>query len=363
MKLKKNLYIFSYIIFILVICTLNMLSVTDVLSPRLNLPLTLNPIYFLILDFLSLFIIMKKLKKEPYILQQRVIEYFKSMNNLFLFLALLYSSSFLTIAVNMITNMFLVYLLRPMTAGPAHNGVEEHFSKNHHSNNKAYNSLEEVREEYKKIENEVEAEIPGLEVEIKDKQKDKIRKLKNYSLPIIIIGLFLVGVVFSIVEVLKTFERGEYHYYDVTLNNEQIFIYYEEEYYNVVIPVVYTQRENKFFYTSQNPNDSKNEIDIQEKYILDLKEYACYNNDKGENVKVSCGHEALSETKKEVKLTKNLMTIKYQDKIIYEGNYKKDVTKYLKEPGEYTFEIKNKRDKISSNISFVINIKEKIVEK
>ena len=229
MKLKKNLYIFSYIIFILVICTLNLLSVTDVLSPRLNLPLTLNPICFLILDFLILFIIMKKLKKEPYILQQRVIEYFKSMNNLFLFLALLYSSSFLTIVVNMITNMFLVYLLRPMTAGPSHNGVEEHFNKNHYGNNKAYNSLEEVREEYKKLENEVEVEIPGLEVEIKDKQKDKIRKLKNYSLPIIILGLFLVGVVFSLVESLKTFERGIYHYYDITLNNEQLFIYYEEE--------------------------------------------------------------------------------------------------------------------------------------
>ena len=361
MKLKKNFYIFSYIIFILVICTLNMLSVTDVLSPRLNLPLTLNPIYFLILDFLILFIIMKKLKKEPYILQQRVIEYFKSMNNLFLFLALLYSSSFLTIVVNMITNMFLVYLLRPMTADPSHNGVEEHFSK-YHYNNKSYNSLEEVRDEYKKLENEVEVEIPGLEVEIKDKQKDKIRKIKNYALPIIILGLFLVGVVFSCVEFLKTFERGEYHYYDVTLNNEQIFIYYEEEYYNVVIPVVYTQKENKNFYTSQNPNDSKNEIDIQEKYILDLKEYECYNNDKGENVKVSCGHEALSETKKEIKLIKNEMTITYQDKIIYEGLYKKDVTDYLKEPGKYTFEIKNKRDKISSNIKFVINIKEKIVE-
>ncbi len=361
MKLKKNLYIFSYIIFILIICTLNMLSVTDVLSPRLNLPLTLNPIYFLILDFLILFIIMKKLKKEPYILQQRVIEYFKTINNLFLFLALLYSSSFLTIIVNMITNMFLVYLLRPLSQDPSHNGVEEHFSKYHYSN-KSYNSLEEVREEYKKLEEEVEVEIPGLGVEIKDKQKDKLRKIKNHSLPIIIFGLIFIGVVFSLVEFFKTFERGMYHYYDMTLNNEQVFIYYEEEYYNVVIPVVYTQKENKYFYTSQNPNDSKNEIEIQEKYILDLKEYECYNNDKGENVKVSCGHEALQETKKEITLIKNTMTITYQDKVIYEGDYKKDVTEYLKEPGKYTFEIKNKRDKISSNIKFIINIKEKIVE-
>ena len=73
MKLKKNLYIFSYILFIMIICTLNMLSVTDVVSPRLNLPLTENPIYFFILDFIILYIIMKKLKKEPYLLQKRVI--------------------------------------------------------------------------------------------------------------------------------------------------------------------------------------------------------------------------------------------------------------------------------------------------
>lgn len=360
MKLKKNLYIFSYIIFILVICTLNMLSVTDVVSPRLNFPLTENPIYFFILDFIILFIIMKRLKKEPYILQQRVIEYFKSLNNLFLFIALIYSSSFLMIIINMIVNIFLVYLLRPLSADPSHNGLEEHFSKYKYRNNKSYNSLEEVREEYKKLEEEVEVEVPGLEVEIKDKQKDKVRKLRNHALPIIIISLIILGFVCSVVEILKTFERAEYHYYEVTINEEKIKIYYEEEFYNVVIPIVYQQKEYKSF---SSDRETTTEIQEKDKYILQLKEYECYNNDKGNNVKVSCGHNALSETPKEIELIKNDMTIKYKNEVIYQGEYKRDVTKYLKEPGKYTFEIKNKRDKITSNIKFDLNIKEKIVEK
>lgn len=362
MKLKKNLYIFSYVILMFIVCTLNMLSVTDVLSPRLNLPLTENPIYFLIVDFIILFIIMRKLKYEPYLLQQRVIDYFKSLNNLFLFLALLYSSSFLTIVINMITNIFLIYFLRPLSADPSHNGVEEHFSNYQYRNNKSYNSLEEVKQEYEKLRKEVEVEMPGLEVEIKDKQKDKRRKIRNHALPIIIITLVVLGFMCSIVEILKTFERAQYHYYDITLNEEKVYIYYEQEYYNVVIPIVYTQKENKYFYTSQNPSDLTNELDKEDKYILDLKEYECYNNDKGNNVKVSCGHEALSETKEEIKLVKNKMKIIYKDKVIYDGDYKKDITKYIKEPGKYKFEITNKRNKMSTNIKFNINIKEKIVE-
>jgi hypothetical protein len=56
------------------------------------------------------------------------------------------------------------------------------------------------------------------------------------------------------------------------------------------------------------------------------------------------------------------MIITYQNEVIYQGDYKKDITKYIKEPGKYKFEITNKRDKITSNIKFIINIKEKIVE-
>ena len=359
MKLKKNLYIFSYILFIMIICTLNMLSVTDVVSPRLNLPLTENPIYFFILDFIILYIIMKKLKKEPYLLQKRVIEYFTSLNNLFLFLALIYSSSFLMIIINMIINIVLVYMLRPFLADPSYNGVEEHFSKYHYSNNKSYNSIEEVKEEYKTLKKEVEIELPGLEVEIKDKQKDTVRKLRNHALPIIVITLVILGFVCSVVEILKTFERAEYHYYDVVINEEKIKISYDEEYYNVVIPFVYTQKESQSF-TSEI--DTTVEIEEKDEYILNLIEYECYNNDKGNNVIVSCGHNAVSETPKEIPLINNKMIITYQNKIIYQGEYKKDITKYIKEPGKYIFQITNKRDKISTTINFEINIKEKIVD-
>lgn len=363
MKLRKNLYIFSYIICMIIVCALNMFSVTDVLNERLNLPLTDNPIYFLITDFIILYILMKKLKTESYLIQQRVMEYFKTLNNLILFILLLVSCSFLSILVNMITNIFLIYLLRPLTSDPnIKNGVEDYFNKHNRDLHKFYNNIEEVKKEYEPLKKEVEVEIPALDVEIKDTKKDKKRKIVYTTLPIIVITLFLVGTIFSVVEIFKTFERAQYNYYDVTLNNEPIHIYYEENFYKVVIPIFYTQEESKSFYTSKKVEDMTNEITIQDKYILDLKEYECYNNDKGHNVKVSCGHSALSETKEEIELTKNEMIITYENKAIYQGEYIQDITDYLNKIGKYNFTITNKRNEISTEIKFVIEITNEIVE-
>jgi hypothetical protein len=357
MKLKKNIYIFSYIICIIFICTLNNLSISDVLNSRLNLPLTSNPIYFFIIDALILTVIMRKLKKENYLIQKRVIEYFMTINNLFLFIALMFAGSFLTSLVNMVINIFLVYILRPMISDPSVNSVEEYFNKYNRDLHKFYNNTEEVKEEYATLGKEVITEMTALDVEIKNENKNKKRKIIYMLLPIIVITLFIVGGIFSVVEMVKTFERGMYHYYELTLNDENIYIEYEQNFHKVIIPIIYVQEESKYFDSTETVGDYSNIIFAQEKYILNLKEYECINNDKGNNVKVSCGHDALSETKNEVRLINTKMNIAYQNKIIYEGDFIPDVTKYIKEPGKYIFNIKNTRKEITTNITFVINIK------
>ena len=363
MKRKKNIYIFSYMLSIIVICMLNMFSVTDALNGRLNLPLTDNPIYFLIVDTIILSLIMQKVKKEAYPIQQRVIQYFTTINNLFLFIALLLSCSFLSILVNMITNIFLVYLLRPMTVSSnIVNGVDEYFGKYNRDIHKFYNDMEEIKQEYHPLKKEIEVEIPGLEVKIKESKKDKKRRVIYITLPIIVITLFLVGVVFSIVEILKTFERAQYNAYEVTLNQEPINMYYEENFYNVVIPIFYIQKESRTFYTTNDIDKFSNIITMKQEYILELKEYECYNNDKGHDIKISCDGEALSERKEEIALVSSKMTITHNDTVIYDGNYISNITKYIQKPGKYVFHISNKRNKISTNIKFVIEIVNEIAE-
>ena len=151
----------------------------------------------------------------------------------------------------------------------------------------------------------------------------------------------------------------------VTLNNgKQYFVLesvmYEYDIYDLILNI---EDESDTKIVIQEFKNGKTILnDVKDEYILNLIEYECYNNDKGNNVIVSCGHNAVSETPKEIPLINNKMIITYQNKIIYQGEYKKDITKYIKEPGKYIFQITNKRDKISTTINFEINIKEKIVD-
>jgi len=360
MKLKKNLYIFVYIIIIIFISIINKISNSDLLYKRLNLPLTNNPIIFLIIDGIILYIIMKKLKKEPYILQERVIHYFKTMNNFILFIVLIYCTSFISVIVNMISNIILVYLLRPMNRDPNEvNGVEEYFNKypekKHH---KFYKNIEEIKKEYRPLKKEVEVEIPALGVKIKHQKKDKIRKIKMTLIPILVITLVIVGIFLNIVEFLKTFSRAKYNYWEVEINNQEMNIFYNEDYDNVIIPFIYKQHEEFLFQSNMKEFTNNNYLKNTNSLKIKLTEYECINNDKGKNVRVSCGQEALSESKKRIVSTKSRMKIVLDEKEIYNGEFIEDITKYLKDDGKYKIIITNKKDKIETKISFYLSINE-----
>lgn len=360
MKLKKYLYIFSYISFIFIVSMLNACSIMDILSIRLNILLVSNPLYFLLLDGIVLGLIMKKLKKEPYKLQERVVYYLKTMNNLILFIIMYFATAgnIFSVITNLISNIILVYFLRPMTVDPnQRNGVEEYFNKYpekiHH---RFYKDMDEIKIEYNPLKVELEAEIPASNVKVKDEQKEKTRKILMATIPIIVITLIIIGIIFSTIEILKTFSRAQYNIFEVSLNDNEINIEYSEEYHNIIIPIFFEPKEQEYFYSDTENYLSENTIPKTDKYILYLKEFQCINNERGKNIRVSCGSNALKEAPHEVILTKNKMKIYLNDKLIYDGEYKKDITEYLSKTGTYKFEISNKRDKIKTNISFSMTI-------
>lgn len=357
---KRYIYIFSYVIIIIIIATLNMLSVTDVLDQQLNLKLVANPLIFLLLDGIILYIIMKKLKKEKYRTQQRVLLYFKTINNLFLLVAIIYSGSALSFPVIIIGNFILVFLFSPIPVNSETvNGVEEYFNKyNEKEHHKFYKNIEEIKEDYKPLKEEIEVEIPALDVIIKDQKKEKRKKIIMNIIPIIIITLFIMGILFSTVEYLKSFSRVQYNYFAVSINNQEMNIFYDEAYFKNVIPFVYSQYESYSFQSNHEEYTNDNYLNSNEKYIIKLKEYECINDDKGNDIRVSCGQLALSERKEEIESTNNEMMISCQDHVLYKGIFREDITEYLIGNRTYQITITNKKDNLKTNITFNLSINE-----
>ena len=169
---KRYLYILEYYIFFFIIGFINLCSCTDILEKRLNIYLVTNPILFGILDGIFLWFMMKRLKKESYRLQQRVLHFLKSINNLILAILMFFltACNIFSVMANLIIHIMLVYLFRPMTQNPeAVDGFKEYFDKYpEHMHHKFYKNTEEIKEDYDPLKKEVANEIPVLTVKNKD---------------------------------------------------------------------------------------------------------------------------------------------------------------------------------------------------
>lgn len=365
---KRHLYIFGYLLFIIIISIINSCSTMDLLEVRLNLFLVTNPLIFGILDGIVLHFIMKKLAKEPYRLQQRVIHYFKTINNFIIGIIMLLSSAFniFSVGANLIIHMMLVYLLRPMSQDPeANDGVREYFDKYpDRSHHKFYKDADEIKKDYDPLKKEVANEIPVLTIKTKDQKQEKRKKILMVVIPIIIIVLVGFALIFTFVDMLKQWNRAFYNEFEIVINDKEMNAVYNSEYKKVVIPVLYTQHEEWSFQTNKEKLTIDNYLSRVDKYIIDIKEFECINNDKGNNVRCSCGMEALSETRKEINNSNNKLIIIKNNKELYNGKFINDITKYLKENGTYDIRIlnKNKDDYMTTTIRFKLSINEIAIE-
>jgi len=365
---KRYLYTFGYLLFIIVISIINSFSTMDLLEVRLKLFLVTNPLIFGILDGIVLCFMMKKLEKEPYRLQQRVLHYFKTLNNFIIGIIMLLGAALniFSVTVNLIIHMMLVYLLRPMANDPeAIDGVKEYFDKYpdrlHH---KFYKDVAEIKKDYDPLKKEVANEIPVLTVKNKDLKKEKRKKILMVVIPTIIIVLVVFALIFTFVDMFKQWNRAFYNEFEIIINDQEMNAVYNSEYKKVVIPVLYTQHEELSFQTNKEKFTIDNYISRVDKYVIDIKEYQCINNDKSNNVRCSCGMEALSETRKEIKNNNNQLIITKDNQEIYNGKFINDITKYLTDNGTYDIKIlnKNKDDYMTTTIRFKLSINEIAIE-
>ena len=365
---KRYLYILEYYIFFFIIGFINLCSCTDILEKRLNIYLVTNPILFGILDGIFLWFMMKRLKKESYRLQQRVLHFLKSINNLILAILMFFltACNIFSVMANLIIHIMLVYLFRPMTQNPeAVDGFKEYFDKYpEHMHHKFYKNTEEIKEDYDQLKKEVANEIPVLTIKEKDQKKEKNKKRMMIVIPTIIVVLVAFTFVFTTIDMFKSWNRAFYNEFEIFINNQEMDIVYNSKYEKVVIPILYTQNEEWTFASNKEKFSIDNYLSRTNKYIITIEEYQCINNDKGNNVRCSCGMEALSETRQEIISKENELVIVKDNKKVYSGKFINDITTYLPENGTYDIRIinTNKKDYMNTTIRFLLSINELAIE-
>lgn len=360
-RLKWYSYIFSYIVVIAI--PMSLAAITHYQNLDISLRILLNPFIFIIYDTILLYLIMKLLKKEEYVIQKKTLAYYKIWNNGILFLGIILATgSLMTALIDVLINAFMTIVLAPIPIDSEKvNGVEEFFNDHpERAKHKFYKNADEIKNEYAELRKEIETEIPVMEVKSKEQNGQKHNKVLAYVLVVVAILVITIGISFSLLENTVSFQRANYHYFQVELGDEKMNIYYEETYKRTIIPYLYVQESKDVFYSNKNEMTQANETVKNDRYVLKLKEYQCYNMDKGREVKTSCGRgiEVLNETPKEVKLVKSNMIIEYDDVVIYDGDFKEDITEYLNALGKYKFTITNKRDAIRTKITFDIKVVE-----
>lgn len=355
-KHKKIFYKISYLLFICII------SFIDSISNKEYLYLVSNPLIFVILDFIVIRKIMKEVEKDQYRLQKNILNYFFTINNLFIAVIMfLFSCNIFAIIINLFTNIILVTFLRPMIVDPeAGDGVKEYFEKYPDKNSsRYYNNQEAIKKDYEMLKEEIKEEIPVLMVKEKDYNKEKRNKILMICIPVLAALLIISAVVMNLIEMSKSFTRAFYNEFEIYINNEKLDIVYNSEYKNTVIPVIYIQ--NEFRSVGE---EKDNYLARTNKYIINIKEYECINDDKDNHVRVSCGNYATSESKEEINSTNNKLSIFKENKELYNGDFINDITNYVIENGTYTIIItnKNKDDKIINTIEFNLSINEIAIE-
>ncbi len=347
--LKKCLYVIPYVIYVYigVYCDMNL---------NLAVKFIANPFIFLIFDITYLVVIIKLLAKENVRFRSSILVYFKTVNQIFLIMAVLLSQATILMAIlYCVINYILILLLSPPTSEwDMVNGTEAFYDKHpEKKKSRYYHSNEQIKNDYEPIKKEVEEEIVTLDKDVKKDKLDKRVTVISYVTLVTTVVLLFVGLFLSGIEGTKKFNRGHWHHFSATINGEELPIGYYQNYERTVIPIFYVQRDERAFDDSNSSNTS---IVENQKYIFKLHEYECFNNDKKKMVAVACGVNATNETLKEVKLSKSTMEITYENRVIYDGEYKSDITDYLTGPGRYNFTIINNGDYIVNKIYFSIDL-------
>ena len=126
--------------------------------------------------------------------------------------------------------------------------------------------------------------------------------------------------------------------YRVTMNGQEIFLKYHESYRRVLIPNILDARAGNYgFYNIEEP---VNNIDNNDKYILDIKKYSVYYSYDKTQAKGEASWFFLdNRVYKEEKLDNTKLVITRKNVTIYDGKYIENISKYISGPGRYFFQL------------------------
>lgn len=375
LKYKKYLYVLGYLLPILI---LGILSYTSYVKDwEIPFQIAFYPYVFIFLDGILLFLVMHNLKKEKYQFQMKILNYFKGWNNIILLFIIIFGSkmSIFIGLFDLFIHLVIYFILKPIQINDEEvNGVEEFFNKYpERAKHKFYKNVDEIKKEYAPIKKEVEREIPIIDIKAKEQKQAKRKKIIGIFVPILIILMIVSSIIFKIVEDNVKYNRGNFHYFDLNLNGQELPIYYQQSYNKVIVRYFYEQSSynDSHEINGQSLDDVLVNVQKSDKYIINLNEYICWDGD----IKVPC-HFSNIKNKKISPLSKSTLTIKRNidsnnknisdiairdsaTEIIYEGSYKEDITEYISIPGIYVLMFENEGDNIQNEITAIINIIEK----
>lgn len=173
----------------------------------------------------------------------------------------------------------------------------------------------------------------------------------------------LQAVIFLLLLFLVVFFNLSNKYYrnsfTISLNDKPLYVYYKEDYRRMLIPILLDAKSHVESGNTVEP--VINELEVSDKYILDIKEYMNLFKDNFERKPGLVGWYVSENTfLSEQKFNDKTLVIKRMNNIIYKGDYISDITDYIKEPGRYYFQLISKRKEnsglIKTHITFNVII-------
>jgi hypothetical protein len=175
------------------------------------------------------------------------------------------------------------------------------------------------------------------------------------------IKMLLIGMV---IFMLLSFNWNNVYYknaFKVTMNDKELYVHYYEKYKRGLIPLILGIESN--YESSNEVNPIVNEINYNDKIILSINEYEVYWKDSKDRPKNNVAWQfSTIHSYEKVRLHKTKLIIKRKNKILYKGNYIKDVSKYVNAPGRYYFQTHVYRNDnfyttITTHMSFNVIVK------
>jgi hypothetical protein len=211
-----------------------------------------------------------------------------------------------------------------------------------------------TKEEMKEQQKQAYKDLIEINEEIKIKRKKKLKKIFQILLIFILYFKAFVGVVY--IKNPFGLNSNKIRYYDFTINGKiaghDVSIVEKKP----IIPFfIYIKSDTGRYF--ENEEKSLGYIGNDDKYILDLKLFTCYSEKHG--YKYECTYKKSNMIEeKDFKITKLTIWNSENNKVIYEGKWKKDITNIIKDANTVNIKIKIKYDNISSTITSRITKKD-----